>query len=109
MKTRWNCPSCAMSSSRHWNVVRHIHRRHDGVGEPASNFMMQYDRNPKSIAQSRSPFHLGGRGSYSYSQDYTSAKEQRSKTLIQSMDEFIEPLKKLVEYKHLLNHILTRT
>jgi hypothetical protein len=105
MKTRWNCPSCPMSSPRHWNVVRHISRIHDGIGEPTSDFMMRSNRNPNSIAESRSPFHRGGRGSYSYSQPYTSTKEQRSKTLIQSMDEFIEPIKKLVEYKNLLNQL----
>ena len=32
----WNCPypHCRMSSNRHWNVVRHLERRHDGVGVP---------------------------------------------------------------------------
>ena len=107
MKTRWNCPSCPMSSPRHWNVRRHISRIHDGIGEPNSNFMMQYDRNPNSKAQgfnhSRPTFHR--RGSYSYSQHYTSTKEQRSKTLIESMNEFMEPIKKLVEYKTLLNQL----
>jgi len=108
MKTRWNCPSCPMSSPRHWNVRRHIHRRHDEVGEPTSNFM-KYDRNPNSIAQcfnySGPPFHRGDSDSYSYSRHYTSTKEQRSKTLVQSMDEFIESVKKLVEYRNLLNQL----
>jgi hypothetical protein len=31
--------------------------------------------------------------------------KKRSKTLIQSMDEFIEPVKKLVEYRNLLNQL----
>lgn len=109
MKTRWTCPSCPMSSPRHWNVRRHICRMHDGIGEPNSSFMMQYHRNPNSKAQgfnySRPPFHRSSSGSYSYSQHYTSTKEQRSKTLIQSMDEFMEPIKKLVEYINLLNQL----
>jgi hypothetical protein len=109
MKTTWMCPRCRMSSTRHWNVRRHISRIHDGIGEPTSGFIVrQYD--PKSTARginySWPTFHYSGRGSYFYTQDRTSAKEQRSKTLIQSMDEFIEPMKKLVEYQNILNQFV---
>jgi hypothetical protein len=110
MRTTWSCPRCPMSSTRHWNVRCHISRIHDGVGEPTSGFMMrQYDRNPHSTARgfnySRPTFHRSGSASHFYSQDRTSTKEQRSKTLIQSMDEFMEPIKKLVEYINLLNQL----
>jgi hypothetical protein len=104
MKTRWNCPWCAMSSNRHWNVRRHISRIHDGVGQPTSNFMRQDDRNPNSIASGFN-YSRSGRGSYSYSQDHISTKEQRTKTLLQSMDQFIEPMKKLVEFQNLLDQL----
>src|SRR5206468_2771107 len=99
LRTRWHCPKCPMSSARHWNVQRHIYRIHHGIDEPTSGFMRQYDRNPSSIARvfnySRPHFHSRDSGSYSYSQDRTSTKEHGSKTLAESMDEFMEPMKKL--------------
>jgi hypothetical protein len=104
MKTGWNCPWFAMSSTRHWNVRRHISRIHDGVGHPTSNFMRQDDRNPNSIASGFN-YSRSGRGSYSNSQDHISTKEQRTKTLLQSMDQFIEPMKKLVEFQNLLDQL----
>jgi hypothetical protein len=104
MRMRWNCPGCAMSSNRHWNVRRHISRIHDGIGEPRSSFMMQDDRNPNSrtpgFNYTQLRFHRSGS-----SQDHTSTKEQRTKTLVQSMDEVIEPTRKLVEYTYLLNQL----
>ena len=110
MRTTWSCPRCPMSSTRHWNVRRHISRIHDGVGEPTSGFMMrQYDRNPNSTARgfnySRPTFHRSGSASHFYSQDRTSTKEQGSKTLAESMEEFMEPMKKLLEYLNTLNQL----
>jgi hypothetical protein len=98
-----------MSSPRHWNVRRHISRVHDGRGEPTCSFMMQHDRDQNSIAAGfnypRPAFHRSGSGSYFYTQGRTSTKDQGSKTLTQSMDELIEPVKKLIEYRNLLNQL----
>ena len=42
IKPKWNCPNCPMSSTRHWNVLRHINRWHAGLGRPVSNYARQY-------------------------------------------------------------------
>ncbi len=31
---KWQCPHCPQDSTRHWNVVVHIRRKH-GFGDPA--------------------------------------------------------------------------
>ena len=31
---KWQCPHCSLSSSRRWNLVVHIRRKHGGVGQP---------------------------------------------------------------------------
>lgn len=100
-----------MSSTRHWNVKRHISRTHDGMGEPSSSFMrMEPDVDPNSIAQGFNhctpAFHRRGSGGISYSQHRTTAEDQGSKTLVQSIDEFMQPIKKLVEFKNLLDQLL---
>jgi len=53
-KPKWNCPNCPMSSTRHWNVLRHINRWHAGLGLPVSNYARQYrsDVGPQSFASS---------------------------------------------------------
>jgi hypothetical protein len=31
---KWHCSKCSQSSSRNWNIKKHIERRHDGIGQP---------------------------------------------------------------------------
>ena len=54
IKPKWNCPNCPMSSTRHWNVLRHINRWHAGLGLPVSNYARQYrsDVDQQSFASS---------------------------------------------------------
>jgi hypothetical protein len=33
-KKNWQCPYCAQDCSRHWNMVVHIRRTHEGLGNP---------------------------------------------------------------------------
>jgi hypothetical protein len=44
---RWLCPFCSQTSTRYWNLKVHIHRRHNGIGEPiltaAGSFNSSYD------------------------------------------------------------------
>jgi hypothetical protein len=51
MKTKWNCPNCEISSTRHWNLQRHIQRQHGGMYEPVRDEKMQYlgETNPQNL------------------------------------------------------------
>ena len=33
-KRKWYCPRCPQTSSRHWNLKKHIERWHHGIGQP---------------------------------------------------------------------------
>jgi hypothetical protein len=33
-RLKWCCPHCSQTSSRHWNLKKHIERRHHGIGQP---------------------------------------------------------------------------
>src|SRR5436309_3496386 len=39
MMQKWHCPYafCTQSSTRHWNLKVHIHRKHNGRGNPTRN------------------------------------------------------------------------
>ena len=103
MKIEWNCPNCEMSSTRHWNMQRHIDRQHGGMGEPVRYGTMQYykDMNPENF---RFPF--------AYSHHVPSSSVIRKKRSDKNFSEFLEyqilqPLRKMVEVKNLLSQLST--
>jgi len=103
MKAKWECPNCLMSSTRHWNVTRHIDRWHAGSGKPVSDYTRQYPTrtNPKSSDNNpRWP------GYFHKSITFQAHKYQRHKTS-DIMEHILEPLRKGVEFKNLLNQLST--
>jgi hypothetical protein len=104
MKTKkWNCPNCEMSSSRHWNVKRHIQRRHRTMGEPVSYETMQYykDMTPQNL---RFPLAY----SHHTSLSFPTPKEKRHKTFLDVLkNQILPPLRKMVEQKNLLSQLST--
>jgi hypothetical protein len=50
-RKQWKCPHCPQTSSRHWNVVVHIKRRHDGIGSPIEATIYS----PSSVADIQFP------------------------------------------------------
>ncbi|HYX55299.1 MAG TPA: hypothetical protein VE818_04005 [Nitrososphaeraceae archaeon] len=103
MKTKWNCPNCQMSSTRHWNVERHIQRQHGGMDEPVRYDTMQYykDTNPENF---RFPF--------AYSHHPSSAsltpKEKSDKNFSEFLEhQILQPLRRMIEFKNLFNQLLT--
>jgi hypothetical protein len=77
IKPKWNCPNCPMSSTRHWNVLRHINRWHVGLGLPVSNCARQYrtDVDPQSFA---SFGHSNNNGHHHYGVEGYSMKAESS-------------------------------
>ena len=92
-----------MSSNRHWNVERHIQRRHGGTGEPVRYDATQYykDINPQNF---RSPFDYSDHRSLFL----VSPKEKPHKNFSDLIeDNILQPLRKVVEYKNLLSQLST--
>jgi hypothetical protein len=89
-----------MSSNRHYNVRRHIQRRHGGMGEPVRHETTQYytDMNPQNF---RFPF------AYSHHVPSSSLRKERSDKKFSDVleDQILPPLRKMVEYKNLLSQL----
>ena len=91
-----------MSSSRHWNVKRHIKRRHRTMSQPVSDYTMQYykDINPQNL---RFPFAYFHHTPLSF----LTRKEKPHKNFSDFLDQILQPLRKVVEYKNLLSQLST--
>jgi hypothetical protein len=104
MKTKeWNCPTCEMSSTRNWNVKRHIQRRHGTMGEPVSCDTMHYhkDTNPQNLRFPFAYFH-------DTSLSFLARKEKPHKNFLDLLeDQILQPLRKVVEYKNLVSQLST--
>jgi len=92
----WDCPHCERkSSSRHWNVKRHLYTKHDGIGEPICN-----DTNSSSHKLNVKAFN-SFKTYYAYRNDLNPIPKSFHKR-----DNFAEEtlnfLRKMVEYKKLL-------
>jgi hypothetical protein len=71
---KWQCPRCSRRSSRRWNIVVHIRRKHGGVGLPINIENFSWSRStPFSnlegthIARRPSPTYNFNRSSINYS------------------------------------------
>jgi hypothetical protein len=101
MRTKWSCSNCQMSSDRHYNVRRHIQRRHGGIGEPVSDDTLQYykDINPQNYF-----FPIGY--SHHASLSFLTRKEKPRKNFSDVLEhQFLQPVRKVVEFKNLLSEL----
>jgi hypothetical protein len=98
MKGKWICPNCQIYSTRHWNLQRHIQRRHGGMGEPISQDTMQYFKD-MNLQNLRFPL------DYSYA-SLSSSKEKPQKKFSDLLeDQVLQPLRKVVEFKNLVSQL----
>jgi hypothetical protein len=92
----WNCPNCeGMSSSRLWNVKRHLYIKHNGIGEPICN-KTNSSSNNVNIKAYNSP-----RINYRYPNDLNPIPKSFHKHY-DFAEETLNFLRKMVEYKNLL-------
>ena len=98
MKGKWNCSNCQMSSSRHSNVKRHIFRMHDGNGEPVKDSTIQYygEANRHYLRFPLDQFHHASLSLLTQKEK----PDQKFSDLLE--DKFLEPLRKMAEFKNLL-------
>jgi hypothetical protein len=100
----WNrpYPHCRMSSNRHWNVIRHLERRHDGVGVPLN----QNDFAPKMYKEfanqepSLSPTAVAS--SIAAASLSSAHKQEKNNDLL---DHVLPVLRKVAEFKNLLSEL----
>ena len=99
MKTRWSCPDCEMSSTRHWNVQRHIQKQHGGMHEPIGHDIIRYQKktNPQNVC-----FPLG---TQSTSFSFLTPKEKSERFSDFLEDKLLIPLRKIIEFKSLLSQV----
>jgi hypothetical protein len=100
----WNCPypHCRMSSNRHWNVVRHLERRHDGVGVPLN----QNDFAPKmykEFANQEPSLSATAVASSIAAASLSSAHKQEKNN--DPLDHVLPALRKVAEFKNLLSEL----
>ena len=104
----WNCPHpyCSMSSSRHWNVIRHIGRRHDGLGVPINQNDFTSKPYKESANRERSQ-PLSAIASSLAAASLSSAQKQQKN--IDPFDYILPRLRKTAELKNLLSQLSTRS
>lgn len=96
-----------MSSSRHWNVRRHIERNHNGFGNPVSDqYTNQYLRGMNSqIPHFPLSYHLSSSPPIS-SMFFPQQKQKNSPDkAYDCFDRTLESLRKVVEFKNLLSQL----
>jgi hypothetical protein len=96
-----------MSSSRHWNVLRHLERSHNGFGQPVSDqHTIQYltKMNPQ-IPHFPLSYHLPPTP-HPFSMSFPHQKQKNSPyKAYDFVDRLLEPLRKAVEFKNLLSQV----
>ena len=100
----WNCPYpyCSMSSSRHWNVIRHIGRRHDGLGLPLN----QNDFTSKPYKESANQERSQPLSAIAWSLAAASlSSAQKQEKNIDPFDYILPRLRKTAEVKNLLSEL----
>jgi hypothetical protein len=97
----WNCPypHCSMASNRHWNVIRHLERAHDGVGMPLNQNAKMY-KEYASRERSLSPIAIAS----SIAAASLSSTQKQEKNY-DPIDRVLSPLRKAAEFKSLLSEL----
>jgi hypothetical protein len=102
MNSKWSCPQCPMTSTRRWNVLRHIGTYHRSMSQPVS----PYEKSNPAYQTFResAPFQYPNTifDTASYSPDPRGPNPLQT----QYLDNTISVLKKQVEVKDLLNQLL---
>jgi hypothetical protein len=99
MKTQWHCSNCQMSSSRHWNIRRHIERNHKGFGQPVSD---QYTNQYLRGMNSQTPYFPL---SYHFSSSSLFSMFRNRNRTPDFFDRTLESLRKVVEFNNLLSQL----
>lgn len=102
--SKWQCPQCSLSCSRHWNSVVHIRRKHGGVGQPI-------DKEDPSGSRNTSPSNLDGththrRPSSTYNFNRSSSSNPASKDIGDMIDQMHQMLTDLEKRRRKWDEII---
>jgi hypothetical protein len=88
---KWKCPNCPQTSSRYWNLMTHIRRKHNGIGQPkkesesssfhypTGNFFAAGNRiEPNQIRKEQNPIDSAYESYKEYKKAYDKAAEMRT-------------------------------
>jgi len=126
-RLKWCCPRCSQTSSRHWNLKKHIERRHQGIGQPIredgwcptsntsptathyipdmmslqdnnNNHRLNYQRYPHTFSAEQRKIEEG---------EEASKKRDPISESLEFGRKLVEWLSQFVELKNLSNHLLS--
>jgi hypothetical protein len=100
LSSKWRCPNCEKSSTRRWNLQRHISRWHGGSGQPFNNDRILYDR---LLLQQQQ--HIPPTTSYICNPDLTQKSYKKFDLFV---DRILKHYHTLVEIKNLRDQLSTR-
>jgi hypothetical protein len=100
MRTKWRCPLCIHTSTRHWNMEVHIKRRHRGAGYPIELNVSHSD----SEFVPDNPYGQYAKGYYPYPNTSSAPRQEKREALSKKksdrFDEISEMIRKTVEWAH---------
>jgi hypothetical protein len=104
---KWHCPYCPQDSTRHWNIVTHIKRKHDGRGEPIENGNLRQSVNPGfPISKVKPAEDMTPPTSYdTYNRPYTNHASKSSKGDEDMIDKWYQIVTEQQEKEHKIKTI----
>src|SRR6476661_2865877 len=104
MKSHWLCPNCSMSSSRQWNVRRHIEKCHGNLSMPVNGYT-KFNEASYSSSNSRSTYFNNHDTAFD-PVTYFQSRVHRELDHTKFLDKVNTDLRKYVDFKNLLNQLL---
>jgi hypothetical protein len=124
-RLKWCCPHCSQTSSRYWNLKKHIERRHQGIGRPiredewhythTASTTMHFIPDMTSFQNNNNNYDLNyKRYTQTFSASPYSKKEEDTSKKRDILDEFLEfwrpiiqKMKEVLEIKNFLNELFS--
>ena len=125
-RQKWHCPHCSQTSSRRWNLMTHIGRKHQGIGQPVredgthsitmSNAAMQFIPDMMmSLQNNNNNYELNHKvHPNSFSRSSSLRKEEDTPKKRDAVDEWLEfwrpmaqKMKEIQEIKNTINEFFS--
>ncbi len=100
MRTKWICPICRQSSARHWNIKRHLDRKHSGITNPVNeqDLLPQRDASPPLCGSQTLP-------PYYEIYNYILTHGHKPRETSEYIEDILRPMRKMIEFKYLASEL----